>query len=225
MLGRNTNSSRIIAMSSNQKIILFNGPPSSGKDLAVRYICAAFSSEMLDSAYKHMKMAAPLKKAVHALYGLFHSPEHYDLPAYEKDKDRPHPTMFGLTPRQAYIAMSEEYCKLKHGSDFFGRLFVQRVLSDRANYILCSDGGFVDEWIPVIDHFGAKNVAVMEIHPDGDTSSSFANDSRSYIGDELKDLHPKLIVRKIPNTFGDLDDRIMYQQMCLGAAKQFFGLD
>jgi len=146
--------------------VLFNGPPRSGKDTAADYI-------LQHAPFGHkLKFSDTLKSGTHALYGL----DTY-VNKYEDCKEQPHEDFLGLTPRQAYIDVSEKFMKPQHGKDVFGRILAQRIKRSDANLILVPDSGFLDEALPVIDLLGIENVLLLRIKRGG---TSFANDSRSY---------------------------------------------
>lgn len=167
-------------------IFILNGPPGSGKDTLAH---ALISMSELTGLYKQdsiqtVKFANCLKKMTHRLYNL---PE--DPLTYEACKDTPLDDFWGLTPRQAYINVSEKYVKTVHGQSFFGRQLCKEII-ETPNYedkvFLVTDGGFLSEGIPLIDMFGADNIHVIYIKREG---SSFKNDSRNYLPkEELKNL-------------------------------------
>lgn len=149
-----------------------NGPPGVGKDTFAQVL---MNSPVLDSLAlcHHVKFAAPLKAAAHALFG-----GHYD----EGRKNQPSP--YGPTWRELYIGMSEDYAKkITDNESIFGVLMVERIqeaikASGRPTMFICSDCGFEPEQWPVIEHVGADNCLYWNIHRDGHT---FSNDSRGYI--------------------------------------------
>ena len=156
------------------KIILFNGPPRSGKDTATD-----FAMKHLGKRGVHYRFAAPLKDATHALFGLKVSREHFD-----QCKNVPSELFLGMSPREAYIWMSEGAVKPKFGKDFFAKIAVhiisERIVSSGKSdgVVVVSDCGFAEEVDAIVDTFGAENVAVVHIKRPG---TDFANDSRSYI--------------------------------------------
>lgn len=152
------------------KIILFNGPPRSGKDT-----CAQFVMEVLPKAYFY-RFASPLKDAVHGLFGM---PgileEHFDAV-----KGVPSEKFFGMTPREAYIWMSEECAKPKFGKDFFSRVAINHIRSNAKDdeVVVVSDCGFQTEVDKLIEEFGAENVFLVWLLREG---TSYQNDSRGYV--------------------------------------------
>lgn len=152
------------------KIILFNGPPRSGKDTA-----SNFALEFLGIAGVQYRFAAPLKKAVHGLFNL--SP---NIELFDAVKEQSLDVFFGMTPREAYIWMSEEVAKPKFGKDFFTRVAINAIKNYKDQFIIISDCGFKEEVIGLIAAFGAENIAIVHMERDG---TSFEKDSRSYISD------------------------------------------
>jgi len=105
------------------KILLLNGPPGSGKDHAARVIRDRYFGRVAIT-----KFAKVLKERTHALYGLGETDpvegtfKPYAHDEYENVKDTPLDEFLGLTPRQAYIGVSERYFKPMHGEQVFGKL-------------------------------------------------------------------------------------------------------
>ena len=151
-----------------RKLILFNGPPRSGKDLACEYLYSEYPE-----AY-WFRMSQPLKQAVLAIFGWGPSMES----TLERIKDTPTEALLGLSYRQWQIFLSEEVLKPKFGKDVFGNLAVRRIASSYAQLLLCSDAGFSDEIEPIAKLIKPENILLMQLHRHG---CSFANDSRNYI--------------------------------------------
>lgn len=151
------------------KIILFNGPPRSGKDTAAT-ICV----NMLGARAYPYRFAGPLKDATHAFFGMGGIlMEHFDAVKDVKSK-----LFFGMSPREAYIWLSEEVAKPKFGKDFFARVAANHLRSIRNATVVISDCGFQVEADTLIEVFGEDNVHLVHILRDG---TSFTGDSRSYI--------------------------------------------
>lgn len=150
-------------------IILVNGPPRSGKDTLGEHLLSRYPS------FDLVKFAWDLKERTHALYGRPELPHDH----FEDVKDQPSAFFMGLTPRQAYIHVSETYFKPVHGVETFGNLFLKR-LEEKHKYargFIVTDSGFEDESIPVLRHFGVDNCILVRIRDRGD----FSNDSRSFL--------------------------------------------
>jgi hypothetical protein len=163
------------------RIVLLNGPPRAGKDTAANAICAAYP-QGLKLGFSHH-----LKRATHAAYGLPQDP----IDAFEAVKDQHRDEFFGLTPRQAYIAHSEDYMKPLHGKKVFGRLWLRSALASGAPLVVVPDSGFVDEALVGIHEVGEANALLIRVHAEG-RGKTFAGDSRSHIslpGVTTVDLH------------------------------------
>ena len=154
----------------DKKIILLNGPAGSGKDHAAKYLQFSLPSCRLD------KFARVLKERTHAMYGFDWRPWDY----YENCKEIPNEDFLGLTPRQAYIAVSETYFKPQHGERVFGKFLADELDKFNERIVPISDSGFVDEARVLIDKYGCSNVILIRIYREGYTFSR-VNDSRDYI--------------------------------------------
>jgi hypothetical protein len=180
------------------KVILLNGPPGCGKDYVGKLIADRYLGRV------HVdKFARVLKEATHALYGiLVHGrPAPHDW--FEKTKDVPNGSLFGLTPRQAYIAVSETYMKRHHGDRIFGELLVRdlKIRAAGSDFIVITDSGFRGEAEVVVDAFGAANCLMLQIHRSG---CSFDGDSRNWV--DLGDLGVKTRVVHNPGDEGILEN-------------------
>lgn len=154
-------------------VILINGPPGSGKDTVGRVIqCHSRQPVQI------FKFANVLKNRTHALYGLDSNQIQADN--FETSKDTPSVIFHGLTPRQAYIEVSERYIKPLHGQEFFGNILAEEIadLGDSDVTAVVPDSGFVEEAQVLIDRFGADQIMLIRLHRDG---YDFSLDSRSYI--------------------------------------------
>jgi hypothetical protein len=159
------------------KILLVNGPPRAGKDTFGR---------LLKEDYQHVFLGAfahALKVRTHGLYGCAEAP----AGAFEEVKDKPHRVFRGLTPRQAYILVSEKFYKVHHGDDVWGRILAEALQwADGENekagikeplYVI-TDSGFEPEARCLIELYGKDAVQLVRLHREG---CDFSNDSRSYI--------------------------------------------
>lgn len=171
------------------KIILLNGPPRCGKD---------FAGEILFRHYEYFpqKFAAELKYRTHCVYEIPHLEADY----FEDCKEDPCHEFLGLTPRQAYIAVSEQYFKPVHGTDIFGKFLLETLQHYPSvdNHVI-TDSGFVEEAQVLIDHYGADAVTLVRIHREG---CNFSNDSRSYL--ELPGVRTIDIVNDGTESFEEL---------------------
>lgn len=168
-----------------KRIIILNGPPESGKDLLAGYLTEKYPF------VKHLKFAAPLKEATHRFYNT--TEKHAQ--AFEHCKDLPNQEFLGLTPRQAYINISEHYIKRFHGDEYFGLMMILQLKKypyDPNNVFVISDGGFESEVLPITKNFNPNLLWVVPLERDGKT---FNTDSRNYLN---KDKFVKLGVTFLP---------------------------
>ncbi len=163
-------------------VIFLNGPPGCGKDYAGHELFPAIC----------VKFAGILKERTHALYDLRNAltGKPYAHSHYEDVKDEPTDDFLGLTPREAYIAVSETYMKPTHGIDVFGKLLLASLTSNpfmsESPVFAITDSGFREEAEVIVEHFGAENCYLIRIHAKG---LDFSGDSRGYI--DLSDLDVK----------------------------------
>lgn len=166
------------------RLLLVNGPPRSGKDTV-----GSMLKEFFPGTVYVTKMAKALKERTHALYGLVDgdgTPYAHD--AYEQVKDIEQEAFLGLTPRQAYIALSERLMKPMHGDGIWGKLLVEDIQENGAgaDLVVVTDSGFEREAVPVLREFGVVNSTLLLMHREG---TSFEGDSRSYITLEGVNTH------------------------------------
>lgn len=206
-----------------KRVIIINGPPGVGKDTAAGAIMAFIVANEPWKQPRLLKIAEPIKKAAHMLFGLdSYSWDHYDKEGFQKHKDVPCGEFLGDSPRTAYIAISD-YAKSKFGEEFFGWIARRKMAAMKTAGVFVLDGGIAEELPPVIDYVGAEHVLILEIHSVGKT---FENDSRGYIGEELKDKYPNIKVQRVFNEFSDdIQDRELFKIYCKGAAKKFLNIE
>ena len=198
-------------------VIVFNGPPGSGKDFATTIAMAYIFNNVRGNKARHVKLAEPLKKATHALFSDFFTADHYER---EELKDKPTNALLGSTPRKRYIEMSENMVKPMYGKDFFGLIAARSVMLDAThNTFVFSDCGFIDELRPIVEAVGAKNVVIVQLRAKrGSTELTFEGDSRDYIGDEAKQEYKGVQVIELLNTF----DRELFTVMVQGVVNKLF---
>ena len=166
-------------------VVLFNGPPGSGKDTA-----SNAAADRYDSNHQE-KFARPVKEGCHGMFGITDSAGRVvKHDHFESVKNIPNPEFMDMSPREAYIWYSEVVMKPQFGQDIFGRLAIRNMrewvarFETRSHFmrrqpmILVSDSGFVCEAAPVAEAFGLDNILLVRIYREGHT---FEGDSRSYI--------------------------------------------
>lgn len=160
------------------KIYLMNGPPQSGKDTAGRLLAQMLHKSVV------LKFAEPLKMATHAAMAMLTSGSNIKFSeGYNDCKDTPSEDFLGLTPRLAYIAMSERYIKPLLGKEFLGLHLVQRIKKHQEKgieHVVITDSGFHEELEPLKKEFGHDAICVIKILRPG---THFGADSRGYLTD------------------------------------------
>ena len=154
-------------------LICFNAPPNSGKDVSADYL-----ADKYDLPHLRFKNEVYWEAAMEAEITIEQMKE---LAIDRSTKDSPDILFGGLSPRQWLIHVSEELIKPEFGKDYFGHKLADEL---QDGITVCSDSGFPDELIPVINT--ADIVYVVRIHRDG---CSFDNDSRNYLSDEFLTEH------------------------------------
>ena len=153
-------------------VFLFNGPPGSGKDAAVRALSQYNDISPLTASGK---FSGPIKQALMATFW------HLDLyNMTTEQKSMPVEILGGHSWREAQIYYSEKFMKPCFGEDIFGKLLLEKIDHESDYFELqayfVSDSGFVSEAMPIIR--AGYEVHVVQITRPGCT---FEGDSRSYI--------------------------------------------
>lgn len=149
-------------------IILMNGPPGSGKDMAATF----FKKDLPNSA--ELKMSKPLKDAFRAMFNFGDIQSRTML---NETKDRVHNSLGGMTPREVQIELYE-FMRHHFGGDILAQAFIREVEATPANYFIVTDGGMQAEDNCVVNHFGRDNVKCIQLSRPG---CNFNKDSRSYL--------------------------------------------
>ena len=166
----------------NVRVILFNGPPSSGKDTSAFLLEAAIVKALGRDAGEviQAKFAACLKEDVHRYLGL---PEQHNF--YEMRKDQRLPQFRGATPREAYINFSEGFGKATFGQTYWIERFWERASARIASivavkpetpvFFLVSDAGFQVEVDFLLKVLNPQQICLFGMRRAG---KDFSNDSR-----------------------------------------------
>lgn len=166
-----------------KKLILFNGPPRSGKDTVgghLQYHLLNKTTIDSDLIYQ-FKFATPLKQAAN----IFLNDYSHSIYTFEDVKDEPQPILNGGTYRELLIRISENAVKT-FGKDVFGNMAFARMRENLSNdgyselcgVHICTDSGFEEECQPLIEAFGEENTLLVRLHREG---CDFSSDSRSHL--------------------------------------------
>lgn len=153
-------------------IIIFNGPPGSGKDEAALYFKRR--------GFKHVSFKYVLFKETVDYFGVSHDWFMKDYYSDRKVKETPEKALKGMSRREALIHVSEEVIKPVEGLDFFGRCVAEEIEAGK-DYAI-SDGGFVEELTPIINKIGTENIVLVQLTREG---CDYSTDSRRYFDGNL----------------------------------------
>ena len=164
------------------QIILFNGPPFSGKDTAAKVL--------IDKGYTHHKFAQPIDDGIIAVLGGSHSPMGREYCNAVQNPNRKDTPLFnGKSVRELKIAFSEDFIKPNLDKGFFGLRCAEKIYQqfcfDRPkpfNFVI-SDCGFqeeFDEFCQYIKFEGDmyNEIILVQLQRKG---CDFNKDSRSYV--------------------------------------------
>lgn len=158
-----------------RKLLILNGPPSSGKDTITSILYRHYDC-------RRLKFSAPLKKALMPLFCLDE-----DWMALEEGKDLKTMRFYNeLSFREAQIWLSEKVMKPMFGPDIFGRLMLRQLYSPyqtNGRFDVISDAGFFEEVECVYQSMRSQDVYLMRVHR---TDCTYQGDSRHYLE------HPKI---------------------------------
>jgi hypothetical protein len=137
------------------RLVLISGPGRSGKNTAGKAIAEFYGAD-------HFAISDRLKVETHSHFGL---PGHLAVDHFEDCKDEPNAAFDGMTPRQAYIHVSEEIIKPRLGEDYLGRCALERLADPRFSLKVVSGVGFLDEVLPLVEAVGADRCMHLRIMP------------------------------------------------------------
>lgn len=156
-------------------VVLLNGPPRVGKDTAAEALLT-LKDDKGAPVFARQGFADELKDMTHRLYGVLGVPFDH----FEPYKDMASYSFHGISPRRAYIAVSENLMKPLYGPQVFGELWLRRWARLNSGFpgAVVPDSGFAKEAEVLIDAVGVDNVLLVRLARDG---TSYVNDSRSYV--------------------------------------------
>ena len=152
------------------KIIILNAPPGAGKDTIGNMVERWSREHVVKMSFK-----APMFEIALAILGSHDYGKFLDAYNDRERKEKPIDILSGKTPREFMIWISEDVIKPQFGKQYFGKRFNQEAIK-YVYPIICTDGGFPDEVIALIE--AGHNVQVCRLHRENFT---FEGDSRNYI--------------------------------------------
>lgn len=196
------------------RIIFFNGAPSSGKDFISEVVCNTLG----DSA-RHLKFATPIIKSVREKFAI--TKEVWDSIYFNPDRKEEKLTLFGnRSLRQAMIDVSEVNKEIYGGSIYAIEAYDEaiRLLRKNVKTIIFSDLGFEVELLTFLENFkhnGKVSLELYRVHREGKT---FERDSRKLLypenwGDIGKNITCKDIVNKGDESFIKMGEDIAFGRL------------
>lgn len=154
-------------------IVIFNGPPGSGKDEAAAWFGKRGFAHL---SFKHYLFRETISEfGVDTVWFM-------DGFNNRSRKEMPEEDLRGMSRRQAMIYTSEDVIKPKYGKSYFGDQVASQI-KENERYVI-SDGGFVEEIQPLIDKVGSENILLVQLVREG---CSYRSDSRRYFNGRLID--------------------------------------
>jgi|TARA_R110000744_G_scaffold29733_1_gene70770 hypothetical protein len=153
-------------------IVIFNGPPASGKDEAATVFKERFGFGNLSFKYQLFKETI----------NHFEVDERWFMDGYNNRarKEKREFALNDMSRREAMIHVSENIIKPKKGLDYFGRSVADEIFED--NHYALADGGFVEELEPIVKKVGRENVIIVQLTREG---CDYSTDSRKYFNGNL----------------------------------------
>tara|TARA_B100001057_G_scaffold271412_1_gene271687 strand:- start:56510 stop:57205 length:696 start_codon:yes stop_codon:yes gene_type:complete len=153
-------------------IVIFNGPPASGKDEAASLYKEQFGFGNLSFKYQLFK-----ETVKH-----FGVDQRWFMEGYDnrETKEKKEIALNDMSRREAMIHVSEDIIKPKHGLDYFGQLVAEEIEVDK--HYAVADGGFVEELEPIIEKVGTENIVIVQLTREG---HDYSTDSRRYFNGNL----------------------------------------
>lgn len=158
-----------------KSVIVFNGPPSSGKDTCANYVESNYGAT-------HLRFKTHIYKLVSLMYNI--DLEWFIDIATDVDKKDVQIIKDGKTARQLLIHVSENIIKPAFGDNYFGITVGDTIATTDNTLFVISDSGFPDELISMM--LGGKlvgaDITLVRLYREG---CSFEHDSRDYISDNI----------------------------------------
>jgi nicotinamide mononucleotide adenylyltransferase len=154
-------------------IVIFNGPPGSGKDEAAALYKENFGFGNLSFKYQLFKETI----------NHFEVDEQWFMEGYDDrtTKEKQEVALNDMSRREAMIYVSEDILKPKKGLDYFGRTVAEEI--EDGNHYAIADGGFVEELQPLVERVGAENIVIVQLTREG---HDYSTDSRRYFNGKLR---------------------------------------
>lgn len=156
-----------------KSILILNGPPNSGKDTLADYLVE-------NHGYQKLSFKEELFNLLFKFYNIADQESFFEKLYTREAKETKVPLLHTgrgmLSPREALIHISEDVIKPVFGKGIFGEFLAKKILPN-TKYVV-SDGGFLEEIIPVVLEVTPLGFNLCRLHREGCT---FKNDSRNFL--------------------------------------------
>lgn len=192
-------------------IVMFNGPPGSGKDTAVEQCMKAMRDDKLFKGFacSHSKFVDPVRGLLQK--GLCLLPSEFE----EAKTERRVFDLLGTDIRSFMIDLSENVYKHRDPDFFIGYMIKQiediEIVSAHHLVVFISDLGFENEHEKMTSYFGERNVLSIKLHRYGTT---FDGDSRDYVSAKNKNVR---------SVFNDGPDPLQLRDELVETIGKYFG--
>lgn len=200
----------------NKRVILLDGPDNSGRRTAatrmVNYLNLKVTKSIVCTP-SHYRLEDPAIAAAHTLFGVPNSVGFYEKEygrSWRRDNQK---EFFGDQPDNVY----EQVEAILHKDR--GRVIARRIAMDKmASVGVISDVATIDDIVPVVLKFGARNVLHIRVTRPG---YSFVGDSRTYIDVRSHPVTKEVKSVELPNP-ADLD---LFRILTQGVVKGWLGIE
>lgn len=173
-------------------VVVFNGPPRSGKDTVAQMLVEHMDSRIVKPV-RQSSLSWPLRVLAYAMTSF---KGEYDGPDYERFKLTRFPQFGDRLGRELMIDVSERFLKQCYGQTIMAHMFLARN-AEFPGLNLIRDGGFQVEISTLIRAYGPRNVYVVQVVRE---DCDFNNDSREWV------FHPNSSCHMQLYNNGTLDD-------------------
>lgn len=154
-------------------IVLFNGPPRSGKDTLAKMVQNHLKSQGFDARIDHL--SEPLRRIAYQMCDMtYGAPGALDYELFKTTWF----AQFDRTGRQLMIDISESFLKQQYGQHIMANMLFERNAGCAEKVILVPDSGFQAETNRLCNIYLPSNVYLVNVMRNG---CDFTNDSREWV--------------------------------------------
>lgn len=152
--------------------IFLNGPPRVGKSTTADMLVEKFKERGIKNVFR-INASDHLKKCAHTLMGYYDA----ETMEFESIKEVKLDELGGLSWRDTYRDLSEEYLVKMYGSQFFGEIMRRQIAAYQEDSVIIGDIGRSQDLVPILNEYGTSKAVLCRIQG---RNKTFAGDARSY---------------------------------------------